>query len=87
MHYIYLLRLNDGTIYTGRSDDLKHRIKEHIRGKVCSTRSKLPVTLLFYEAYINKRDAVNRELYLKTGDGRRIIRKQLQNSLKSSKNK
>ena len=81
MHYIYLLKLNDNTIYTGRSDDLKRRITEHKQRKVKSTKKKLPVLLFYYEAYINKKDVIARELYLKTGDGRREIRKQLKNTL------
>ncbi|MCG2724974.1 MAG: GIY-YIG nuclease family protein [Elusimicrobia bacterium] len=84
MHCIYLLRLNNNTVYTRSSDDLKRRIKEHNRGKVSSTRNKLPADLIYYESYADKRDAVNRELYLKTGDGRREIRKQLKYSLQKN---
>ncbi|MDP2708980.1 MAG: GIY-YIG nuclease family protein [bacterium] len=82
MFYVYLLKLKDNTIYTGRSDDLKRRIAEHSAGKVNSTKYKCPIRLLYYESYLNKNDAVARELYLKTGDGRREVRKQLKNTLK-----
>lgn len=81
MYYVYLLQLADDRIYTGRSDDLKRRIKEHHNGKIKSTKDKLPARLILYEAYLNKQDAINRELYLKTGDGRREIRKQLKHAL------
>lgn len=81
MHYVYLLKLKDNTIYTGRSDNLRRRIAEHRQGKVDSTKNKLPEVLMYYEAYANKKDAVRRELYLKTGDGRREIRKQLKNTI------
>lgn len=81
MYYLYLLKLKDGTVYTGRSDNLKRRIEEHKRGKVKSTKNKLPVTLIYYEAYVLKRDAIKRELYLKTGDGRREIKKRLRYTL------
>lgn len=37
--------------------------------------------LIYYEAYREKSDAVARELYLKTGDGRQEIRKQLRYTL------
>jgi len=82
MHYVYLLRLNNDTIYTGCSNDLKRRIAEHQRGKVRSTKGSLPALLIYYEAYLNKEDAIARELYLKTGDGRREIRKQLKSIFK-----
>ena len=81
MYYAYLLKLNNGAVYTGRSDDLKRRITEHQQGKVKSTKHKLPATLIYYEAYNNKTDAIARELYLKTGDGRKEIKKQLKNTL------
>jgi len=85
MHYVYLLKLKDNSIYTGRSDDLKQRVVEHQKGKVNSTKYKLPVSLIYYEAYINKNDAVARELYLKTGDGRKEIKKQLKYTIQSRK--
>lgn len=81
MQYVYLLQLKGGIIYTGRSDDLKRRIAEHQNGKVASTKYKLPATLIYYEAYANKKDAIARELYLKTGDGRKEVRKQLNNTV------
>lgn len=81
MYYVYLLKLKNNTIYTGRTDDLKQRVNEHKLGKVKSTKYKLPAGLVYYEAYVNKQDAIDRELYLKTGDGRREVRRQLKNSL------
>jgi predicted GIY-YIG superfamily endonuclease len=55
-------------------------VKEHEQGKVASTKGKNP-KLIYYEAYLNKQDAIDREIYLKTGDGRKQIRKQLKNIL------
>jgi len=81
MYYVYLLKLKNDTIYTGRSDDLKRRILEHQADKVHSTKHKQPTKLIYYEAYLDKKDAIARELYLKTGDGRREVRKQLKNTL------
>jgi len=77
MHYVYLLLLKDKSFYTGRTDDLKFRFTEHEQGRVTSTKNKRPLKLIYYEGYIYKKDAVDRKLYLKTGDGRREIRKQL----------
>ena len=42
-----------------------------------TTNNYRPLKLIYYEAYLYKKDAVARELYLKTGDGRHEIRKQL----------
>jgi len=81
MHYVYLLYLSNQTIYTGRTDDLKRRVPEHERGQVESTKNLRPLKLIHYEAYMEKQDAIDREGYLKTGDGRREIRKQLKHVL------
>ncbi|MEK7556687.1 MAG: GIY-YIG nuclease family protein [Patescibacteria group bacterium] len=81
MYYVYLLQLNDETFYTGYSTDLERRIIEHQNGYVRSTSRKLPIKLVYYEAYANKHDATAREKYLKTGDGRQTLKKQLHNTL------
>ncbi len=83
MYYVYLLFLSNGSLYVGRTDDLRRRIQEHNFGKVRSTRNKNP-QLIFYEAYSIKQDSIDRERFLKTGDGRRQIKKQLQHTLHGS---
>jgi putative endonuclease len=80
MHYVYILLLSGKYLYVGRTDDLKRRINEHLRGKTRSTRGREP-RLIFYEAYAVKQDAIDRELFLKTGDGRQQVKKQLQHTL------
>jgi len=80
MYYVYVLLRSNGTKYTGYTSDLKRRLNEHKNGKVRSTNKAEP-KLIYYESYINKLDAVLREAYLKTGDGRREINKQLKNTL------
>lgn len=82
MHYVYLLLLNDNRIYTGRCDDLRRRFTEHQHGKVVSTKHGRPLRLIYYEAYASKLDAADRERYLKTGDGRQSVRKQLKHTLR-----
>jgi putative endonuclease len=54
---------------------------EHKLGKVESTRNYLPIKLIHYEAYLNKKDAERREKFLKTTEGRRLLRQQLKNLL------
>ena len=76
MHYVYLLLLNDGRIYKGLTSDLKRRLGEHKRNKVKSTRKKNPL-LIHYEAYLLKSDAERREKFLKTTEGRRLLRQQI----------
>ena len=83
MHYVYiLLSEKDGQFYTGSTNNLKRRINEHNSGRVDSTKDRLPLKLLYYEACIDEIDARAREKYLKSGMGKRYIRNRLKNFLK-----
>ena len=83
MKYVYvLLSEKDGKFYTGSTRNLKKRIKEHENTKVESTKYRLPVKLIYYEACIDEKDARAREKYLKSGMGKRYIRNRLKNYLK-----
>ena len=84
MHYVYFLRLSNKSVYKGCTADLKRRIREHMAGKVESTRNFRPMTLLGYEAYHLKSDAERREKFLKTTEGRRLLRQQLRDVLQST---
>lgn len=66
MFYVYVLKsLTDNMNYTGSTNDLKRRFKEHNSGKVFSTRLRKPFILVYYEAYRNETDARMREHNLK----------------------
>jgi len=62
--------------------DLKRRYAEHKRGNVTSTKPFLPCRLLLYEAYALKSDALRREKFLKTTEGKRLLRRQIRDVLK-----
>ena len=84
MYYLYVLFLSNGNLYKGTTSDLKRRISEHKRGKVISTKGKNP-KLIHYEAYLLKSDVERREKYLKTTEGRRLIKQQIRDILNSLK--
>ncbi|MBI5071534.1 GIY-YIG nuclease family protein [Candidatus Falkowbacteria bacterium] len=66
MFYVYILKsIKDGNLYTGSTDDLKHRFLEHNGGFVKSTKSRRPFKLVYYEAYGAEEDARLRESRLK----------------------
>ena len=66
MHYTYILQCKDGTYYTGYTNDLQQRIKAHNEGKGAKyTRGRTPVTLVYYEEYSTKQEAMAREWKLK----------------------
>jgi putative endonuclease len=80
--YVYVLQLANKKLYVGSTKDLRRRLKEHTAGKVSFTQPLLPVRLIYYEAYLESSDARTREKYLKTGNGRRQLRKQIVSFLK-----
>ena len=82
MYYTYILQSNkDKQFYTGYTNDLKERLKLHNDGKVTSTKNRLPVELVYYEACLNQQDATHREKYLKTAWGKRYVKARLKNYL------
>jgi len=67
MFYVYVLQSHkDKKFYTGYTKNLKLRFDSHNKGKICSTRERLPFKLIYYEACLNQQDATHREKYLKT---------------------
>lgn len=82
-YYVYILKsLKNGSLYIGYTTDLKKRVAEHNNGKSLATKPFRPYKLIFYEAFLNEKDAKNREEYLKGGYGRRTIKKMLYDYLK-----
>lgn len=51
MNKVYILKCNDGTLYTGSTVDLKKRLHEHNRLKSGAkyTRARRPVELVYEE--------------------------------------
>lgn len=82
-YYIYILQsLKHNSFYIGFTSDLKKRFKEHNSGKNLATKKYITYKLIFYEAFLNSIDAKNREEYLKSGYGRRTIKKLINRFLK-----
>ena len=66
MHYTYLLRCADGTLYGGYTTDLQKRLAAHNGGKGAKyTRSRLPVELVWWEECPTKQAAMSREWQVK----------------------
>ena len=69
MWYVYFLRLQNGDIYVGSTNDLQRRIASHENGQVTSTKAHLPVAL---KAEHTARDL---ETYFKSGSGKAFANK------------
>jgi putative endonuclease len=78
MYYTYVLyREKDERWYTGTTRDLRARYAAHTNGRVWATRSRRPLSLVYYEACRCQEDAFRRERYLKSGRGKRYLRQRL----------
>ena len=65
-YVIYILRCGDGSLYTGITTDLKHRVAVHNSGKGAKyTRSRLPVEAVYREECPDKSAALQREYAIK----------------------
>lgn len=60
--YTYILQCSDGSYYTGSTNDLELRIRQHQNGEGAFFTSKhLPVKLVFYEEFGSVETAFERE--------------------------
>lgn len=65
-NYVYIVKCNDGTLYTGWTNNLEKRIKDHNDGKGAKyTKSRRPVVLEYYEKFETKEEAMSREYAIK----------------------
>lgn len=78
MYYNYVLQsLQNDSLYIGYTDDLRKRVKEHNQGLSRFTKAYKPWKLIYYEACLNKEDAMRREKYLKKTQGQRLLKRRL----------
>ncbi|MEE3440261.1 GIY-YIG nuclease family protein, partial [Ruminococcus sp.] len=64
--YTYMLECADGTYYTGWTNDLEKRLSAHNAGKGGKyTSVRRPVTLVYYEEFETKQEAMSREWHIK----------------------
>ncbi|MFH1182778.1 MAG: GIY-YIG nuclease family protein [Candidatus Moraniibacteriota bacterium] len=76
MHFVYILQSQkDKRTYVGYTNNLKRRLAEHNNGRVQSTKNRKPFIILFTEKFLTSREAKKRELYWKSGAGRRNLNK------------
>ena len=67
MNYTYIVNSGEATLYTGWTNCLQKRMKAHNEGKNGAkyTRTKRPVTLVYYEGFSTKEEAMRREYEIK----------------------
>lgn len=66
MHFVYILRCGDNSLYTGYTTNVNRRLKTHNRGKGAKyTRSRLPVSIVYYKRVDSKSLALKLEARIK----------------------
>lgn len=66
MNYTYLLECADKTLYCGWTNNLEKRVKAHNLGQGAKyTKPRRPVTLVYYEEFETKEEAMRREAAIK----------------------
>jgi putative endonuclease len=73
-HFVYVLKSErDGKLYTGRTSWLERRLKQHEDGLVKSTKNRRPLKLVYKEEFDNIEQAIAREKFFKSGQGRSFL--------------
>ena len=77
--YVYVIKSKEGLKYTGMTEDLVLRLKQH-NDKSLSfwTKRGADWKLIYTEEFNNKTDALRREKWLKSGIGREYLKKKLE---------
>lgn len=64
--YVYIIECKDRKLYTGITNNLTRRIKDHNSGNGCRfTKYRRPVRLLYSEEFSTKVEALRREVIIK----------------------
>lgn len=75
MWFVYVLLCQDGSFYTGCTNDIEKRFLEHKSGRGGRyTRSHLPVKIIYKEELASKSKALKREIEIKSWDRSKKIK-------------
>ncbi len=66
-YFVYILKCNDGSYYTGVTNNIEKRFYEHQEGLIrdCYTHEKRPLELLLVEEFHDVEEAIRREKQIK----------------------
>ncbi len=81
-YYIYILfSRHFNRTYTGQTNDLESRLDYHNAGKVRSTKAYIPWERIYSESFNSRSEAMKREKWFKSPEGRKLIKKILMDFL------
>lgn len=66
MHFVYIVKCSDDSLYTGYTTDVERRVSEHNSGDGAKyTRGRTPVTVVHTETFETQSAAMSREYEIK----------------------
>jgi len=72
--FLYIVKCSDDTLYTGISVDIPSRVAKHNSGKGAKyVRTRLPVILVYSETFDTHKEAILREIYIKSWPKKRKL--------------
>lgn len=75
MYYVYAIKsLTRIYIYVGLTDNIERRIGQHNKGQNRSTKAYKPFKLIYTEAFETRKEAREKEIYLKSGIGKEFLK-------------
>ena len=78
-YYTYVIECEDGSLYIGQALDIITRWEQHISGTGANwTKSHKPAQIIHYEIFPTRKEAVKREKELKTGFGRKWLKREIE---------
>jgi len=84
MFVVCVLRNEAGRHYTGSTSDLVQRVGQHNDGITKSTKNRGSWTVIYQEEYATRAEAMRREKFLKSGQGREELKRILGQERSSS---
>ena len=78
MHFVYIIKSKThATRYIGSTDNIPKRLQEHNNKKCRYTSGRIPWNLFYQEKYETRAEAMQREKFLKSGQGRKWLDEKL----------
>jgi putative endonuclease len=78
----YILQsLKDNRTYVGSTNNFARRFEQHNAGRVKSTKHRIPLKVLFTEEFETLAEARKREIWWKSGVGRRKLKEYFNNKI------
>lgn len=77
--YTYVIECEGGSYYIGQASDLASRWNQHLCGQGAEwTKTHKPIRIIHHEIFPSREEAVAREKELKTGFGRKWIKREIE---------